>query len=286
MLVVTLLPFFGAGVLAMLMLARHWFGPEPRFPDKVALTGLLLAAGGTLLGIAALAVSAVYDYHLQVPHIGGMQGMAPCTGSCVPREQHEIFVLHVRGVWMVGRWLLLSNAVLVTWLVAMWGGRIKLTTSCADEVAALQVAPARAGGLRRDVRLLLVGALVGAAIIHAAVMPEHFAEWLAAGVFFVALTVAELAVAGLLLTASPRTPRPARCCRRLGHPADRLAVVASSGPAVRTRARCHRSDRCPRRARLCPRGRGAAGRAGPAAAGPARSAPALDARPQPGGRWS
>ena len=177
MLVVTLLPFFGAGVLAMLMLARHWFGPEPRFPDKVALTGLLLAAGGTLLGIAALAVSAVYDYHLQVPHIGGMQGMAPCTGSCVPREQHEIFVLHVRGVWMVGRWLLLSNAVLVTWLVAMWGGRIKLTTSCADEVAALQVAPARAGGLRRDVRLLLVGALVGAAIIHAAVMPEHLDEW-------------------------------------------------------------------------------------------------------------
>ena len=38
MLVVTLLPFFGAGVLAMLMLARHWFGPEPRFPDKVAIT--------------------------------------------------------------------------------------------------------------------------------------------------------------------------------------------------------------------------------------------------------
>ena len=200
MLTVTLLPFFGAGVVALLMLARHWFSAEPRFPDKVVLTGLLLTAGGTLLGIGALAVSAVYDYHLQVPHIGGMQGMAPCTGTCVPREQHEIFVLHVRGVWMVGRWLLLSNAVLVTWLVAMWGGRIKLTTSPADEAESGQAGPARFGGLRRDVRLLLGAALVGAAIIHAAVVPEHLDEWLAAGLFFVALTMAELTVAGLLLT--------------------------------------------------------------------------------------
>ena len=115
----------------------------------------------------------------------------------MPREQHEILALHVRGVWLVGRWLLVTNAVLVTWLVAMWGGRIKLTTSPSGDAAE---APARAGGLRHDVRLLLGGMLVGAAVIHAAVVPEHLDEWLAAGVFFIALTTAELAVAGLLLT--------------------------------------------------------------------------------------
>ncbi len=198
MVAVTLLPFFGAGVL----------GDPDAGQALVRSRAALPRQGGRHRGpvrrrpapcsvIAALVASAVYDYHLQVPFIGRMAGMAPCTGSCVPREQHEILALHVRGVWLVGRWLLLTNAVLVTWLVAMWGGRIKLTTSPSGDAAE---APARAGGLRHDVRLLLGGMLVGAAVIHAAVVPEHLDEWLAAGVFFIALTTAELAVAGLLLT--------------------------------------------------------------------------------------
>jgi hypothetical protein len=50
-----------------------------------------------------------------------------------------------------------------------------------------------------DLRLLLVAGLVGSAALHAAVVPEHLAEWRAAGLFFVVLTVAQLGVAGLLL---------------------------------------------------------------------------------------
>jgi len=49
--------------------------------------------------------------------------------------------------------------------------------------------------------MLLVGGLVGSALIHAAVVPEHLTEWSAAGSFFVLLTAAELAVAGWLLLA-------------------------------------------------------------------------------------
>ena len=92
-------------------------------------TGPLFVAAGTLLGVAAIVASAVYDYSLQVPHIGahGRDGalhrqLHPPRAARDPRPARPR-----RGA---GRSrLLLTNAVLVTWLVAMWGGRIKLTTS-------------------------------------------------------------------------------------------------------------------------------------------------------------
>jgi hypothetical protein len=79
--------------------------------------------------------------------------------------------------------------VLVTWLVAMCGGRLRLQAT----------ARTRAGSRAADLRLLLVGALVAAAAVHAAVVPEHLSEWPAAGMFFILLSIWELAVAGLLL---------------------------------------------------------------------------------------
>jgi hypothetical protein len=51
------------------------------------------------------------------------------------------------------------------------------------------------------VQLLLVAGLVGSAAIHVAVVPEHLKEWTAAGVFFVLLSVAELAVAAAVVFA-------------------------------------------------------------------------------------
>ena len=204
MLAAVLLPLFCAFVLGALTLAKRWFGPAPQGLGKVITTALLLVAAGTLLGVAAIVASSLYDYSLQLHHIEiGMAGMSPCTGACVPREQHAIFALHVRGVLLVGRWLLLTNLVLVAWLVAMWGGRIKLATSSirstgdsADEAADH---PTAGGSFATYVRLLLVGMLLGAGVIHAAVIPEHLEEWSAAGRFFIALTVAELAVTVLLL---------------------------------------------------------------------------------------
>ena len=203
MLAAVLLPLFGALVLGALTLAKRWFGPVPQGLAQVATSALLVVAAGTLLGLAAILASSLYDYSLQLHHIEiGMAGMSPCTGACVPREQHAIFVLHVRGVLLVGRWLLLTNLVLVAWLVAMWGGRIRLAASSirstgdsADEAADRATA---GGDFASYVRLLLVGMLFGAGVIHAAVIPEHLEEWSAAGRFFIALTVAELAVAVLL----------------------------------------------------------------------------------------
>jgi hypothetical protein len=46
--------------------------------------------------------------------------------------------------------------------------------------------------------------LLGAAVIHAKVTPEHFEEWVAAGVFFVVITVVQAGLAlGLLLSRRP-----------------------------------------------------------------------------------
>ncbi len=69
------------------------------------------------------------------------------------------------------------------------GGRLKLST----------VGLASGSSRDRDLRLLLVGALVAAAAIHAAVVPEHLSEWPAAGMFFILLAIWQVAVAGLLL---------------------------------------------------------------------------------------
>ncbi len=200
MLSLTLVSVYALVVLGALVLARRWFGPTLHGTGQVLATGLLLVAAGTVLGVASIVASSWFDYSVQVHHITGMPGMGSCTGSCVPREQHDIFVLHVRGVLLVSQKLLLTNAVLVAWLVAMWGGRIKLVRRSRTDDTTAERDGVPAGSLRTDVRLLLAGTLLGAAAIHAAIVPEHLEEWSSAGRFFILLTVADLVIAGLLLT--------------------------------------------------------------------------------------
>jgi len=202
MLSLTLLPVYGAGVLGAMTLATRWFGAKPRRAKDALMTALLLVAVATVVGTTALAASAAYDYSVQLHHITGMSGMSSCTGGCVPREQHDIFVLHVRGLLLVAQWLLLTNVLLVAWLAAAWGGRITLATSSigstGDDGAVDH--PTAGGSIANDVRLLVVGMLAGAALIHAAVIPEHLQEWSTAGWFFIVLAAAEVAVAGLVLS--------------------------------------------------------------------------------------
>jgi hypothetical protein len=53
-------------------------------------------------------------------------------------------------------------------------------------------------------RLTIVLTLVGAAVIHAKVTPEHFEEWVAAGVFFIVITALQAALAAALLLSRRR----------------------------------------------------------------------------------
>ena len=191
------LPPFAFVVLAALTLAARWSGSTPDGARSVIVTALLVVLGSTALGMAAIVANSVFDYHVQSAGLRLMQAMPSmhgrCDSTCLAQEQRESLAVLVRGVLMVSRWVLVTNLVLVAWLVALMGGRLSL------------------GAVRRrhlpqtDVRHLLVGALVASAAIHAAVIPEHLAEWRAAGLFFALLTVGELSVAVALL-ARPRRP--------------------------------------------------------------------------------
>ena len=98
----------------------------------------------TIAGIAELVASSAYDYHLQSIQLRMMNSMGGlCTGDCLAQQQHATLAAHVRGVLYVSRPLLITNLVLVAWLVAMWGGRLKVSPGAGRESA--RAAEGRAG---------------------------------------------------------------------------------------------------------------------------------------------
>jgi hypothetical protein len=187
-----MLPVYLLAVLGALTLARRWFGPVLHRPRTLLVTALMVVVAGTLAGVAETVVSAAYDYRLQTHQMLMMDSMRSlCDSSCFVQEKHNTLVVHIRGISHISRWLLLTNLVAVGWIVAMFGGRL--------ELARARVARVASGSRAADVRLLLAGSLVAAAAVHAAVVPAHLTEWPTAGMFFILLTIWELAVAGLLL---------------------------------------------------------------------------------------
>lgn len=206
------LPVFAFAVLAALTLALRWFGSTPDETRTVIVTGLLVVAGGTAVGLAAIVANSVFDYHVQSVQLQHMQAMKSmhgrCDISCLAQQQRESLAVQVRGVLLVSRWVLLTNVVLVAWIVALMGGRLRLSpvrrrlsTLTEPEAESGEVT----GGSLVQAQHLLVGALVASAAIHAAVIPEHLTEWKAAGLFFTLLTAGELFVACLLLGRPRRT---------------------------------------------------------------------------------
>jgi glucan phosphoethanolaminetransferase (alkaline phosphatase superfamily) len=130
-----LLPVFVLAVLGALALAAHWFGPVLRKPRTVLATALLVVAAGTLVGIGALAASSAYDYHLQSAQLQLMELMRS-TGSMgsmsmgsLEQQQQASLELQVRAVSDGSALLLATNLVLVGWAVALWGGRLDITTT-------------------------------------------------------------------------------------------------------------------------------------------------------------
>jgi hypothetical protein len=193
------LPVYVVAVLGVLTLALRWFGPVLRTPRTVVATLLLVVAAGTVVGLAAMVASSAYDYHLQSAQLRLMESMqTSCSGNCLAQQQHETLAIHVRGLLLTSRWLLLTNLVLVAWLVAMWGGRLKVSTTKRQPGDPTGTARVLGRSPVQDLRLLLVGALLGSAAIHAALVPTRLNDW--AGAFFFFLAIWELAVAGMLLT--------------------------------------------------------------------------------------
>jgi len=218
------LPLFVFAVLGALTLALRWSGPVLRKPRTVVATALLVVAAGTLMGIAEMAASSAYDYQLQSKQLQFMHSVhhTSAPASVLAAQQQATIGLHVRGVALASVLLLVTNLVLVGWVVAFRGGRLDVSTTrhaSAQPAAATSAADSEHSSRIDGLRLLLVAGLFGSAAIHAAVVPEHLIEWTAAGMFFIVLTAAELAVGGLLLA-------------RLQPTVLLAAAVVSIGPLV------------------------------------------------------
>ena len=214
-----MLPVFVLAVLAALMTAERRFGPVLH-RRHFWTTWPFVALSGTVAGILALIGNSAVDYHLQVEHTVLMSTMdRSCLGDCLTGQIDATWQLQTRAVAYGSVLLLVTNLVVVGWLLALRGGRLDLSrrqTSAGKPRALRRLAPQGSG----DLRLLLAGvALLGGALVHAAVVPAHLAEGPLVGGFFVLLAAAQLAVAGILLW------RPDRL-------ALLAAVVVTAGPVL------------------------------------------------------
>ena len=199
-----MLPVFVLAVLAALALALRRFGPELRSRRAVVATGLLVAVAATLAAVGLSAGSAAYDYYLQSAQLGmvhAMPGMGDdCSTACLDLQRSATIEAHVRAVGYAGAALLATNVLLVGWLVAMAGGRLRVSSARGGPVPGGAAAD---GSRLADLPVLLAAGLVSSAAIHAAVVLPHLDEWPAAGLFFLVLTVAEVTVADRLRGARP-----------------------------------------------------------------------------------
>jgi hypothetical protein len=129
-----MLPLVGVAVVAALALTRRWFG-QRRELVTVAAAAVLVTVTTTLLGIAELAASAAVDYHLQARDLAvkyashlhhlpatGSANATVCDGLCA--AQRATLLVHVHAVGYAAIVLLLTNLVLVTWALALRGGRL------------------------------------------------------------------------------------------------------------------------------------------------------------------
>jgi hypothetical protein len=131
------LPLFVGAVVAALAIAHRRYGSTPRGRKAVA-TGLLVALTGTVAALVMAVSSAGYDYYLQAgqadlvaaSHSHGSGQVSPydptCTGSCAIDE--STLLVHARGLAYLVPLLLVTNGVVVGWVMALRGGRLDAPT--------------------------------------------------------------------------------------------------------------------------------------------------------------
>ena len=138
-----MLPLYAAGVLVAVLLARRWFGRSSRAVVRGAGAGLLIIMACTLVGVAEVANSAAHDYRLQTQHLdvvhdlnhtgtpdaGSAASATPtdtstdaCVGVCAAKE--STLGLHIRAVTRASALMLITNILLVGWLLAVGGDRL------------------------------------------------------------------------------------------------------------------------------------------------------------------
>jgi hypothetical protein len=201
-----LLPLFAFAVLGALALAVRRFGTELGRPRAVVLTGLFIAVACTLAGLAALLVSGAYDYRLQIAQLAHLAPMGvQCVGSCVEAQRDATLVLQLKALGAGAGILLVTNLLLVGWMVAVRGGRLSVSRSRPVGEPGSE-APATTPTARwgAEVQLVLVAALVGTGTILATHATADLLFSVGASVLFLVAATVQLATAQLA------TARPGR----------------------------------------------------------------------------
>jgi hypothetical protein len=152
-----MLPLFFLAVLGALVLARRVVGRRGGLV-KYGVTALLVTLFASGVAVAELGASSAYDYHLQVRHLqledslhhthpaaapavstgqptSGQTTAGACTGLCA--TERNTFNVHVRAVSHASLLMLLTNFMLVLWVMALRNDRLwrRPMRSAAPQVA-------------------------------------------------------------------------------------------------------------------------------------------------------
>lgn len=150
------LPFFVAAVVLALFLTRRW-ASDRRPGVQLLVAGALMVAFTFVVGVLEVAVSSGYDYYLQTHHIviaehlkhptyrivgttPVLVGSATCDAIC--QAKTATWNVHLRAFWFSTVLIAITNAVVVTWVLAIRGGRVWARRPVAAPVA---VEPVYAG---------------------------------------------------------------------------------------------------------------------------------------------
>jgi hypothetical protein len=134
-----MLPLFVLAVWAALALTRRWIGSNRRELVSLSAAAVLIIGITTAISVVEVTASSAYDYHLQLRQLeqkfaghvhsistpsAAVASSTPtaCTGHCA--AQHSTLMVHVRAVSRAGVLLLITNLVLVGWVLALRGGRL------------------------------------------------------------------------------------------------------------------------------------------------------------------
>jgi hypothetical protein len=134
-----MLPLFVLAVWAALVLTHRWIGRNRHELVRLSAAALLVIVVTTAVSVAEVTASSAYDYQLQTRdlaqkfagHVHSISTSSPtdgsstaqvCTGLCA--AQHSTLMVHVRAVGYAGVVLLLTNIVVVAWVLALRGGKL------------------------------------------------------------------------------------------------------------------------------------------------------------------
>jgi hypothetical protein len=159
-----LVPFFVVALLLVLRRIRRRQGAVLRSAKKVWTSAVLLAVGGTVVGVLAVSASSAYDYYLQANELDvagplhnhstiTIPGAADATvdphaahGACdeTCTDKRQTLVDDMRGVGITSPIMLVANIVLVGWLLALLGGQL---SPSAGRRRGTATAPGQSGAL-------------------------------------------------------------------------------------------------------------------------------------------